>query len=97
MILNCHYYVYMMASKSQTIYIGATNNLERRISEHKQELTDGFTKKYQCKKLVYYEDFSDINQAISREKYFKGKNRKFKIDTINKLNPEWQDLSLEWS
>jgi len=85
-----------MASESAVLYISVTNDLQRRISEHKQKLVEGFTKQYNCSKLIYYEDFSDINQAIAREKYLKGKSRKFKEDLINNQNPYWKDLSDEW-
>ncbi len=90
------YYVYIMASNSEVLYIGVTNDLARRVSEHKQKLIDGFTKRYNCTKLVYYEDYSDINQAIAREKYLKGKSRKFKEELINSKNRFWKDLSDEW-
>jgi putative endonuclease len=70
--------------------------LERRLSEHKQGLIDGFTKKYQCKYLIYYEDYSDVNNAISREKQLKRWTRVKKENLINKLNPGWKDLSAEW-
>ena len=90
------YYTYIMASNSGTLYIGVTNDLTRRISEHKQDLIDGFTKKYGCHKLVYYENYSDIKQAIAREKQLKKWNRNKKQELINKLNPHWQDLSTEW-
>jgi len=93
-----NYYIYILASSNnQVLYIGVTNNLSRRLSEHKQKLVNGFTEKYKCKKLVYYENFSDINQAIAREKYLKGKNRKFKEDLINSINIDWKDLSDEWT
>ena len=86
-----------MASNSDVLYIGVTNDLQRRISEHKQKLTEGFTKQYNCTKLIYYEDFSDVKQAIAREKYLKGKSRRFKEELINAINPRWKDLSDEWS
>lgn len=90
------YYAYILASEGGTLYIGVTNNLQRRVSEHQQGLIDGFTKKYDCKKLIYYENFSDIRQAIAREKYLKGKSRKFKEELIKTINPTWKDLSKEW-
>jgi len=90
------YYVYIIASGSGTLYIGVTNNLVRRLSEHKQGLIEGFSKKYGCNKLIYYEDFKNINDAIAREKYLKGKTRKFKEDLIKTINPHWNDLSFEW-
>ncbi len=91
------YHVYILASLSGTLYIGVTNDLQRRISEHRLELVDDFSKKYGCKKLVYYEDYSDINQAINREKYLKGKKRLFKVSLIKMVNPTWKDLSDEWT
>lgn len=93
---NHNYYVYILASASGTLYIGVTNNLERRISEHKLGLFEGFSKKYGCKKLVYYENYSDIHQAIAREKILKGWLRKKKEDLIKTVNPKWKDLSEEW-
>lgn len=90
------YYVYIMANEHGTLYVGVTNDLERRISEHQQGLVVGFTKKYGCKKLVYYEDYQGIKQAIAREKYLKGKKRIFKEQLIRAVNPGWKDLSKEW-
>ncbi len=92
-----NFYVYILASKSGTLYIGITNNLERRISEHKQKLIEGFTKKYECNKLIYYEYFTDVNTAIDREKQLKKWNRKKKEDLIKTINPKWEDLSKDWS
>lgn len=91
-----NYYVYIMASLSGTLYIGVTNNLARRVFEHKYGLVEGFTKKYKCKKLVYYEYHSDIRQAIKREKILKGWLRKRKENLIKSINPHWQDLSEDW-
>lgn len=85
-----------MASESGTLYIGMTNNLERRVSEHKQGLVEGFTKKYNCNRLIYYENYSDVNESILREKQLKKWNRTKKENLIKKLNPQWKDLSLEW-
>ena len=78
-------------------YVGVTNDLERRASEHKSGLIPGFTQKYNCKKLVYYESFSDIEQAIAREKQLKGWVRKKKDALIDSMNPEWKDLAAEWN
>jgi putative endonuclease len=91
------YYVYIMTNKSRTLYTGVTNNLERRVSEHKQKLIPGFTSKYNIDKLVYYEATNDVSSAISREKEIKGWLRIKKIGLIELKNPEWCDLSLEWS
>ena len=81
-----------MTNKSVTLYTGVTNNLERRIYEHKHHLVKGFTNKYQIDKLVYFEETSDINAAISREKQIKGWLRKKKIALIESMNPGWKDL-----
>lgn len=89
-----NYYVYILASNSGTLYIWVTNNLERRISEHKNWLIEWFTKKYNCKKLVYYEDTNNVNSAIEREKQLKWLTRKKKEELIKSLNPTWKDLSL---
>jgi putative endonuclease len=82
-----------MTNKSGTLYTGVTNNLERRIYEHKHHLVKGFTNKYNIDKLVYFEETSDINAAITREKQIKGWLRKKKIALIQSMNPEWKDLS----
>ena len=93
---NHNYTVYILASESGTLYIGVTNDLYRRISEHKQKLIEGFTKKYNCIKLVYYENYSDIRRAIDREKQLKNWNRKKKEMLVKNINPTWKDLSNEW-
>jgi putative endonuclease len=88
-----YYYVYIMTNTYNTVlYIGVTNNLCRRVYEHKEGLVDGFTKKYRVHKLVYYEVCNDVNSAISREKSLKGKTRQKKIDLINSNNSNWVDL-----
>ncbi|MBC3758780.1 GIY-YIG nuclease family protein [Hyunsoonleella sp. SJ7] len=90
-------YVYFLTNKNNTvIYIGVTSNLEKRIYQHKTKALKGFTAKYNCDKLVYFETFSDINDAIAREKQLKSGNRKRKENLINKDNPEWNDLSDGW-
>jgi putative endonuclease len=87
------YFVYLMTNKSNTvIYTGVTNDLKRRVYEHKEKLIDGFTKKYNVNKLVYFEFTSDINSAIQREKHIKAGSRQKKIDLINSMNKEWKDL-----
>ena len=78
------------------MYIGVTNNLQRRISEHKSKLIDGFTKKYNVTKLVYYEYQTDINRAIEREKEIKAWRRSKKDALVITMNPNWDDLSKEW-
>ncbi len=90
-----NYYVYIMASISRVIYVGVTNNLIKRVEEHKQEVVEGFTKKYKCKKLVYYESFFHIDDALRREKELKGWKRFRKIKLIESINPRWNDLYVE--
>jgi putative endonuclease len=87
------HYVYMMASESGTLYIGSTHNLARRVEEHKTEAVDGFTKKYKCKKFIYYEEYEDELTAYERERQLKNWNRRKKEHLIMGLNPEWKDLS----
>lgn len=91
-----NYYVYFMASESGTLYIGVTNDLMRRVTEHKSGEVEGFTKKYGCVKLVYYEHFPDIRAAIEREKQLKKWRREKKEWLIRSMNPGWVDLTLEW-
>jgi putative endonuclease len=87
------YYIYILASKRNgTLYIGITNDLIRRIYEYKSGLIEGFTKKYSINKLVYFENTTDINGAIIREKRLKKWKRQWKIELIEKSNPEWNDL-----
>ena len=90
------YYVYIMASKSGTLYTGITNDLQKRVFQHKNKLVEGFTKKYNITRLVYYEDTTDVRTAIAREKQIKGWRRSKKIDLIKTLNPTWNDLSEGW-
>lgn len=90
------YYIYILTNKYNTVlYIGVTNNLERRVYEHKNKLTDGFTKKYNVEKLVYYEIFEDPESAIKREKTMKNLLRKKKIELIKVKNPLFKDLYQE--
>ena len=87
------YFVYLMANgKNGTIYIGVTSHLLKRIYEHKTGVVEGFTKKYQVHNLVHYEEFSDIQEAIIREKQLKTWKREWKINLIEKQNPDWKDL-----
>ena len=78
------------------MYIGVTNDLVRRLYEHKQELVDGFTKRYHVHKLVYYEQTTDVRSAIEREKQLKGWIRARKNELVETINPDWRDLSEEW-
>lgn len=90
------YYVYVMTNKSHTLYTGVTNNLERRVYQHKQKLVPGFTARYNITRLVYFEATQDVHAAIAREKQIKGWLRSKKIALIESINPGWQDLSVEW-
>lgn len=87
------YYVYIITNKSKTLYTGVSNNLTRRVYEHKHKLVEGFTKKYNIDKLVYFEVFNNVDDAIRREKQIKGWLRKKKITLIESINPQWKDLS----
>ena len=88
-----NYYVYILTNKNNTtLYIGVTNNLKRRIYEHKNKLVDGFSKKYNLYKLIYFETTTDSYSAISREKQLKGWTRLKKLDLIKSQNPEFEDL-----
>ncbi|MBW4478131.1 MAG: GIY-YIG nuclease family protein [Tolypothrix brevis GSE-NOS-MK-07-07A] len=87
------YYIYLMTNKDNTVlYTGVTNDLIKRVYEHKEKLIAGFTSKYNVNKLVYYEIFTDINNAIARERQIKAGSRQKKIDLVNRMNPEWCDL-----
>jgi putative endonuclease len=85
-----------MTNRSKTLYTGVTNDLIRRVCEHKNKIIDGFTKKYNITKLVFYEETKDIQAAIEREKQIKGWLRSKKIALIESVNPKWEDLSKEW-
>ena len=87
------YSVYIMTNESRTLYIGVTNDLARRMQEHKQKLVPGFTSKYNIAQLVWYENFGRPSDAIAREKQLKGWRREKKLALIRSLNPSWQDLS----
>ena len=87
------YHVYILTNKRNgALYIGVTSNLLERVDQHKRGIYDGFTKKYSINKLVYYETFENINDAIAREKQLKKFNRKWKIELIEKENPTWRDI-----
>ena len=87
-----YYYIYILASESGTLYTGVTSNLVKKVHEHKNDLVKGFTQKYQCHKLVYYEVFDNIEYAILREKQIKNWKRDKKESLIKTLNPRWRDL-----
>jgi putative endonuclease len=90
------YYVYVMASKSRTLYTGVTSNLERRVLQHRRKLVPGFTARYNINRLVYYEVCGEPLDAISREKQIKGWTRLRKVALIESVNRDWKDLSDGW-
>ena len=91
------YYVYILSNQTNsTLYIGVTNDLKRRLYEHKNKLIDGFSSKYNTNKLVYFEETSDVKTAIQREKNLKKWNRQWKNELIEKINPDYKDLSNDW-
>ena len=90
------YFVYIMASRSRVLYTGMTNNLDRRVYEHKHKLCRGFTARYNVTQLVYYESARDVHGIIQREKEIKKWRREKKIKLIETMNPEWKDLSEYW-
>ncbi|MBN1991392.1 MAG: GIY-YIG nuclease family protein [Anaerolineae bacterium] len=90
------YYVYIMTSFMGTLYVGMTDNLCRRVYEHKNKLIEGFTKKYNITRLVYFEETGDVKTAFSREKEIKKWRRSKKVALIESRNPKWQDLSEGW-
>jgi putative endonuclease len=90
-------FVYIMTNKpNRTLYIGVTNDIERRVWEHKNKSNISFTNRYKLNMLVWYEDFYNITEAISKEKQMKEWRRQWKIKVIFSMNPEWQDLALNW-
>ena len=90
------YWVYIMASASGTLYVGMTNDLDVRVRQHKAGEIEGFSKRYHCDRLVYYESYDWVHRAIGREKQLKGWKRSRKIALIESKNPRWQDLSEAW-
>ena len=90
------YCVYILASRSRVLYTGVTNDLGRRVHEHKQGLIPGFTQQYRVTRLVYFEQFGDIRDAIAREKQIKGWVRARKLELIEARNPAWDDLAEHW-
>lgn len=91
------FYVYIMSNEQRTIYIGMTNDLERRTWDHKQRRVQGFSSRYRINKLVYVENFESAQEAIAREKQLKGWRRSKKLDLINAQNPTWNDLTAAWN
>jgi len=90
------FWVYILTSRTGTLYVGITGYIDRRISQHKMDSIEGFTQKYKVHRLVYYETFDYVLNAIRREKQLKGWRREKKIALIEKVNPRWQDLSEHW-
>ena len=93
---NCEYFVYIVCSRSGTLYIGMTNSIYRRALQHKRGELEGFAAKYHCDRLVYYESFDDVHKAIGREKQLKGWSRAKKIALIQSKNPRWEDMAEKW-
>ena len=91
------YHIYFLTNTNNTaLYIGVTSNLLKRVYQHKTKIYKGFTSKYNCEKLVYFEEYDTPNEAIAREKQLKAGNRKRKNDLVNQENPKWNDLSDGW-
>ncbi len=90
------YFVYILSSRTKRLYIGVTNDLERRVSQHKRHEIEGFTRTYNIDQLIYYEETDDVHAAISREKQLKGWMRIRKIQLVQDMNPEWHDLAADW-
>ncbi len=90
------YFTYIVASRSHTLYIGVTSDLQKRVFEHKWKEHDGFTERYNCDRLVWFETHQEIRDAIAREKQLKGWRREKKIALIEKTKPAWVDLSRDW-
>lgn len=94
--MDYKFWVYIMSSRSGTLYIGMTNDIDKRVEDHKLKLIEGFSSKYNCTRLVYYESFDDVRNAIDREKQLKGWRRSKKVALIESIHPKWQDLSEKW-
>jgi len=90
------YWVYILANMHHSLYIGVTNDLNRRVFEHKNDVVPGFTSKYGIDQLVYFESTNDVHEALALEKQLKGWLRKKKLDLIESVNPTWEDLSAGW-
>jgi putative endonuclease len=91
-----HYYVYIITNPSRTLYTGMTNNLRRRLDEHKRKLVPGFTARYNINRLVYFEAFEDVRNAIDCEKKIKSWTRAKRVALVEAKNPKWDDLSRDW-
>jgi putative endonuclease len=91
-----HFFVYILSSKSRTLYIGMTSDIERRIHQHKTKALGGFTARYNINRLVHYEELGTATEAIEREKMLKDWRRELKVELIESTNPAWDDLSADW-
>src|SRR5262249_4921297 len=91
-----HYFVYILSSQRRVLYVGVTSNLEERVFQHKMHIFEGFTAQYNVTSLVYFEQYSTPQRAITREKEIKGWRREKKISLIESVNPKWKDLSYGW-
>ena len=91
------YWVYIMSSQTCVLYIGVTNDLERRVQQHKDGVGSAFTARYRVKRLVHYDETTDVHAALERERHLKGWTRARKIELIESMNPEWSDLSADWT
>ena len=97
-MIQKEYFVYIRASgRNGTLYVGMTNNLLRRVGEHRDGLADSFTRKYKVNQLVYFEIFGDVNDAIHRETQIKKYKREWKLNLIQRENVEWRDLAADWT
>jgi putative endonuclease len=94
--LDYNFYVYILSNEWRTIYVGVTNDLERRVWEHKNKAVPGFTTRYDIDRLIYFEHFTDIRDAIAREKQIKGWKRFKKVALVDTMNPQWKDLAADW-
>ncbi len=90
------FHVYILASRSRRLYVGVTSNLEKRLYQHRSKFVEGFSERYNINRLVYFEQFTDAINAITREKQVKGWIRQKKVALIEKTNPTWEDLSNDW-
>jgi len=90
------YFVDILSSRTRRLYVGVTNDLERRVTEHKRRETPGFTSRYNVDRLVYYEETSDVRAALERERHIKGWVRVRKIELVQSMNPTWEDLAAGW-
>jgi putative endonuclease len=94
--MNYKFWVYIVGSQTGTLYVGMTNNIERRMREHKSGEVEGFASRYGCNRLVYWESFDEVQRAINREKQLKGWTRAKKMGLLESMNPRWADLAEKW-